>query len=97
MSLGTAEKDPNATLRYTIDWTDYLVDDTILSSEWTVTPEGVTASDPMVDEVGKVTSVWLSGGVLNRKYTITNRIKTVKGATHDETDERSFTLVIKDQ
>lgn len=77
------QKDPVATLDYSVDWSQWLGADTLATSTWTV-PTGltqVTASNTTTK-----TTVWLSGGTLGTVYTIKNLITTTGGRT----DERSF-------
>ncbi|WP_027949861.1 hypothetical protein [Haliea salexigens] len=76
-------KDPDAVLDYSIDWSAWLVDDTITTSSWSVTGAD---SDLTVDSDSKsttATTVWLSGGTLGLTYTVTNRITTGDGRTDD--------------
>ena len=75
-------KDPNATLDYQIDWSDWLNDDIIIDSTW-ITEDGLTkVSDSFVDTV---TTVWFSGGVDQSRYEATNRIMTANGRIDDRT------------
>ena len=81
------EKDPSAILDYQVNWTDWLTTDTIASSTWTV-PDGITKVTDVTDDT-KAT-IWLSGGTVGKRYTITNRIVTAGGRQ----DERSITIKI---
>ena len=75
-------KDPNATLDYQIDWSDWLNDDIIIGSTW-ITEDGLTkVSDSFVDTV---TTVWFSGGIAASRYESTNRIITANGRVDDRT------------
>ena len=81
MGISWPNKDPNEVLDYTIDWDGRLGGDTIASSAWTV-PAGITKdSDTMADAT---TTIWLSGGTHNTKYTLENRITTEGGRTLDQ-------------
>ncbi len=75
-------KDPNATLDYTVDWTEYLDDDTIVGAVWTV-------PSPLVNEAEsyttKTATVWISGGVVGVEYKVTCRITTTQGRIDDRT------------
>lgn len=84
----TWEKDPEAIKDYSLDWTDWLGTDTIVTSTWTV-PDGMSKSAS--GNTTQVTSVWLSGGVLGRSYTISNRITTAGGRT----DSRSIEIKVR--
>lgn len=89
-------KDPAATLDYGCDWTDWLDGDTIPvtspagASSWDV-PAGLTREAESNTE--QITTVWISGGTLGERYTITNRITTAA----NRTDERSLIIVIKNR
>jgi hypothetical protein len=75
-------KDPDAVLDYQIDWSDYLDDDTITTSTWTV-PEGIIKdSDTKSDAVA---TVWLSGGTDGVSYSLVNHIVTDAGREDDRT------------
>lgn len=75
-------KDPDATLDYQIDWSDWLDDDTIISSTWIVDTGIVNELDTFTDTA---TKVWLSGGVSQSRYEATNRITTGDGRIDDRT------------
>ncbi len=83
--------DPDETLDYSCDWTDFLEDagsptDAVQTSTWSVTPSGPTLSGERLD--GKTASVFASGAVLGRVYRLSNRVVTLQGRTA----ERSVTL-----
>jgi hypothetical protein len=83
--------DPDETLDYSCDWTDFLEDagsptDAIQTSTWSVTPSGPTLSGERLD--GNTASVFVSGAVLGRVYRLSNRVVTLQGRTA----ERSVTL-----
>jgi len=84
-------KDPNAKLDYGWDWSEWLNGDNIVSSTF-------TASSPDINIVSSTnssfdTTVWLSGGVVGQKYTITNHIVTAAGRE----DDRSFDVKIQNR
>lgn len=82
-------KDPDETLDYGWDWSEYLPQgDEITVSEWTL-PDGLTKEADGFS--AKTTTVWLSGGSLGEGYTVTNRVTTQDGRTAD----RSFTIKIR--
>jgi hypothetical protein len=83
-------KDPSATLDYSIDWSKWLADDTILTSEWTV-PTGLTQM--AASNTTTKATVWLSGGTAGQIYTVTNRISTAGGRT----DERSIIIRVAER
>lgn len=88
--MTTFEKDPQAVLDYSVDWTDFLeTNETIFSSQW-FNPEGIT-----VDSNGhtdKVATVWLSGGTLGQSYELVNRITTDNNPAR--VDERTIIISI---
>lgn len=85
-------KDPDATLDYSIDWGPWLQNDIIESSSWVVESglSIVPASESFDDTV---TTLFLTGGAINNKYLVTNRIVT-QGS---RTDERSFEIKVRDR
>lgn len=87
-------KDPDAVLDYTIDWTAWLpANDTITASTYTVNSD---ANDAVVvddtSHANHTTTVWLSGGKVGERYTVTNHITTTQGRQ----DDRSLTITIKE-
>lgn len=84
------DKDPNAVLDYSIDWTDWLGTDNIATSTWTV-PAGLT--NVTESNTAKVVTIWLSGGTAGSTYTLLNRITTTGGRTSDQ----SFKIFMKEQ
>lgn len=83
------DKDPNAVLDYTFDWSAWLVADTISTS--TMTGSGVTIASNT--NTTTTATAWVTGGTLGKQATITNRIVTAGGRT----DERTITLNIVDR
>lgn len=85
-------KDPDATLDYHLDWTDWLTDvsSTILTSVW-VLPEDIVEEGSTVS--GNKTTVIVSGGVVGNRYQITNRITTANGLG----DDRSIRFKISER
>lgn len=80
--MKTFLKDPNATVDYAVDWSDWLGSDTISSVAWTV-PDGITKSAE-TNTTTKAT-IWLSGGSVGNKYDVVCRITTSDGRTDDRT------------
>lgn len=80
--LATFSKDPAAVLDYTIDWSDFLGDDSIATVTWTL--------DAGVADAGHVssralTTIFLSGGVAGTGYNITCHITTSGGRADNRT------------
>lgn len=80
----TWTKDPEAVKDYTLDWTDWLAGDEITDSTWTV-PAGLTKDS--MGNTTKVTSIWLSGGVLGESYILSNKIRTLGNRTESRSIE----------
>ena len=96
----TVRKDPDASLVYTMDWSDWLVGDAeIDTSDWSITaPAGESVSVLTLDsedDDGTSASVRLIGGTAGKTYKVTNRITT--NETPAQTDDRSFMVAIRHQ
>ena len=78
----TVDKDPQAVLDYGFDWSDWLNGDVISTSSWQV-ETGITLDS--YENTSQVTTAWLSGGSLGRRYTVTNHIVTAGGREDDRT------------
>lgn len=73
-------KTPAEILDYEINWaTRGLGTDTIDTSEWSVFPSGLGTTSPAPTKTATTTTVWLSGGVADTNYLVTNTITTVGG------------------
>jgi len=83
-------KDPNAALDYENDWSDWLDEDTISSSDWIV-PDGITVDSS--SNTTTTTTVFLSGGTAGETYRIINRIETAG----ERIDDRSRFIKIKER
>jgi hypothetical protein len=80
--MTTKDKDPQAVLDFHVAWADWLEGDTITASAWSV-PAGLSV---VVDTfIASAATVWLSGGVLGKKYVVTNSITTAAGRQQDYT------------
>lgn len=96
-------KDPAARLDYVRDWgSDDLAeakrwladDDTIATSTWVITAgpdDALVLDDDSHDD--KTATVWIEGGTLGGRYTLTNGITTAGGRT----DERDVYVVIRNR
>ena len=86
-------KDPDAALDYTIDWgSDYLGDDLLANSEWTVEPaepDGVAVVGDSFDALAS--TVKAAGGIPGRLYRLINQVTTASGRT----DSRSIVLRVE--
>lgn len=86
-------KDPDATLDYYFNWTDWLaqIGETIATSSVTV-PAGLTKESESDD--GQVVTVWLSGGTAGERYEVVNSVTTT-GATPREEDRTMTVLCVE--
>ena len=73
-----------------LNWADWLEADTIAVSEWTADAD-LTLSRKQ--NTTTTTSCYVSGGILNKTYQITNKITTLDG----KVDTRYVTIVIDNQ
>ena len=87
-----ADKDPDEVIDYCIDWTSVLNAqspvDTISTSTWTA--ENGLVIDSNTNTTTEAT-VWVSGGNVNKITSLTNKIVTAGGRTH----ERSIELRVR--
>jgi hypothetical protein len=88
------DKDPNATLDYSFDWSAWLtgVDDTIATA-LPVVSEDLTVED--FEVIGTVVTIWVSGGTVGNLATLTCRITTTNSPVRIE--DRSVYLKIKER
>lgn len=75
-------KDPNSTITYYVDWTDFLGSDTIASSAWTV-PAGLTQVGTETHTT-HIAYVQVKDGVLGETYVLVNRVTTASGQIEDQ-------------
>lgn len=84
MAYTRFEKDPQALLDYSVNWTTWLGSDTILTSTFVVAPPGeLLISSDSVDATNKIAMVWLEGGVRPKVYLVTNHVTTAGGRADD--------------
>jgi hypothetical protein len=83
MALTWPNKDPDEVLDYTLNWSERLGDDTIVTSTWPDPPDGITIDADSYD--GTTAVLWLSGGVADTTYLFVNRVVTTGGRTMDQT------------
>jgi hypothetical protein len=88
MAIHNFTKDPTAILDYSIDWSDWLLEDTILTSNFTV---GAGLTVDLSTNTTTSTTVWLSGGTIGFTYNVVNKITTAGGRQ----DSRTFTVTIE--
>jgi hypothetical protein len=93
------EHDPDATLDYTMDWSDWLSSgdplDTVIWRVSTITgdPAPMTLGSNTTNTITGVSTVLVSGGSAGNVYTLTCRITTDNGLI----DERFFRLFAKNR
>jgi hypothetical protein len=85
-------KDPDATLDYAFDWSQWLGTDTISTSTWVVeSPLSIVPASETFDATS--TRVFVTGGDLNGSYILSNRITT----NGSRTDDRSIEIKIRNR
>jgi hypothetical protein len=87
--VAIARKDPDAKLDWTIDWSDYLeAGETIASSSWAIDnpPDAslTIAGSPAPSNTTTTAKAWLTGGTLQKRYYVRNRITTSAGRIDDQ-------------
>lgn len=89
---GTFIKDPDATLDFIWDWSQWLKSgETIVNSQFLIQQSGLeveTESNSATD-----CTAWLSGGAVGIPYVVTNRITTNEGRI----DDRSITIRVTER
>ena len=81
MTIPIYTKDPHATEKFGIDWSERLGEDSISSSSWIV-PSGI--NEESSGTLGQIAAITISGGTAGHSYTLTNRIVTSAGETLDQ-------------
>ena len=84
-------KDPDATLDYEFDWSDWLATGETIASEDVTVEDGLTKGS-VTESDGKVT-VRLSGGTVNTRYSVACKITTSSG----QIDERTMSILVKNR
>ena len=86
-------KDPAAVIDYAVDWAAaYLAGQTIISSGWTVAPDGALVVATASLDAGRSTAT-LSGGQRGDVYRLTNTVTFSDGRR----DERSLDVRVEDR
>jgi len=76
-------KAPDEVLDYSIDWSARLVSgDRIIDSNWTISPNTLVVDSNSSSNT--VTTVWLSGGTINKSYSVKNIVSTINGRIMDQ-------------
>lgn len=88
MSLAKTIKDPNAIVPYSIDWTDWISDlsgQSISSASWAIdSPPDAALTLGASSLSGSVASVVVSGGTVDRSYSLRCRITTSPSSYIDD-------------
>jgi hypothetical protein len=75
-------KSPGEILDYAVTWTEKLAPgDAVKSSTWVV-PHGLTKVKDSVS--ADICTIWLSGGKMNNRFTIINRVETAAGRSIEQ-------------
>jgi len=90
MRIDEFAKDPGAELDYIVDWSDWLVADTIMVSTWSA-PTGITIENS--SSTTTTSTVWLSGGTPGKTYNVINTITTNGGRV----DQRTLHITVTEK
>jgi hypothetical protein len=85
MTVGRFVKDPGAVKDYSLDWSDYLDGDVIVSSS-TTRPSGIQVLTSSFTNTS--TTVWVAGGSAQKAYDFKTRIRTAASVA----DLRTWTI-----
>lgn len=83
----TYAKDPQATLDYVFDWSQWVQNgEVIVTSNFAVSntsASGLTVSSTVND--ASTATIWLGGGTIGRTYSVVNTVTTDQGRTNVKT------------
>jgi hypothetical protein len=71
-----SKKFPDEMLDYSLNWSDWLDNDSISNSSWEVTP-GIKIEYESFDDT--TATIWVSGGTPREEYKLVNTITTAGG------------------
>jgi hypothetical protein len=86
-------KDPQATLDFKWDWSNWLANSEVISSVTITAPTGITVSNQ--SNTTNTVTVWLSGGTAGVNYDVTCKITTSN--TPARIDERTISITCVDR
>lgn len=89
----TVTKDPDATLDYVFDWSDWLEDGESISTAAVDVDSGITENTGDRQTTSSAVKVWLTGGSVGERYTVSCEITTDNSPAR--IDERSMTIQVK--
>lgn len=84
-------KDPDATLDFVFDWSDWLQSGETISSYIITTDSGITNEGD--DESDGIVTVWLSGGTAGARYSVACKITT----SLNRIDERTMLVWVAER
>lgn len=84
-----AYKDPNSRVDYVVDWSDWLDADTIASVSTILSSADLTLYNQ--SNTTTTHTIWVTGGVEGKSYSVTSRITTAGNRQED----RTFRLVCR--
>lgn len=91
--IATFDKDPDAVLDYTVDWSDWMVSPEVIASITWVLSAGITSV--FESNTSSAATVWLSGGTAGRSYEVTCHVTT--NSTPPREDDRTIGIKIREQ
>lgn len=86
-------KDPDSTLDYTFDWSDWLADGETIASQTVDTETGLT--EESIAASSSAVTVWVSGGTVGNQYSVACKITTDNNPAR--VDERTIDIAVKQQ
>lgn len=86
-------KDPDATLDYTFDWSEWLGDNETIQSHDIDVDQGITVDSETSNNTG--VTVWLSGGDVGETYSVSCEITTDNDTPR--IDERTLYITVKER
>lgn len=82
MPLSWPSKDSDEVLDYSLNWSQALAGDTIVTSVWSINGDGLIENHKTNSST--VATIWLESGTTNTTYTVTNTIGTAAGRTFQQ-------------
>jgi hypothetical protein len=84
-------KDPDATLDFAFDWSDWLADSETISTYTITAQTGLTKT--LDSQANGIVTVWVSGGTAGNWYSLACKIVT----NANRTDERTMRIQVQDR
>ena len=85
------KKDPDATLDFSFDWSDWLESSETISSYTVTVDSGITKDSD--SQASGIVTVWLKGGTAGQSYSVACKITT----SDSRIDERTIEIFVTDR